>query len=267
MTVQNNQQANNNNVGGNNMNAMIQFQQVFSKLTPQEMSSIKMAMLDGILQDPNRDAILAKAGYQAPQTQPQIDPNKVQVDTATFNSMVSQIAQLQAQIAQLLQAQQQAPQSQPAQVEYSTIDPETLVKIQQVEAAIAERTDMYQRYIKAGFNTSPVIGDIDRLKKEYAKLTGQGLTNKTINGLDAISSYGQERIANEFVPTVINTTSGVLADALNIGAELVQNLGQVAVNTTSQVLQTGAKTVGQVGTVASNAGKTYANSAFGLFSK
>ena len=99
MTTQNNQQANNNNVGGNNMNAMAQFQQVFSKLTPQEMSSIKMAMLDGVLKDPNRDAILAKAGYQAPQTQPQIDPSKVQVDAATFNNMVNQIAQLQAQIA------------------------------------------------------------------------------------------------------------------------------------------------------------------------
>lgn len=295
MKTQNNQQGNNNNnLGGTNMTAMDKFEQVFTQLTPEEMSAIKMAMLDGVIKDPNRDAILAQAGYQAPQVQPQIDPSKVQVDATTFNGMVSQIAQLQAQIAQLLQAQQvqqaqapqfqqpqfqqQAPQSQPVQVEFTTIDADTLAKIQQVEASIAERTDMYQRYIQAGFNTSPVMADLDRLKKEYAKLTGQGLTNKAINGLEAVGAYGQERIANEFVPTVVNTTSSILADAFNIGAELVQSLGQVAVdttsqvlqtgvNTTSKVLQTGATTVGQIGTVASNATQTYANSAFGLFRK
>lgn len=276
--VNNNQGTNNNqNLGGINMNVINQIGALYSQLTTEEMQQVTMGILQGILADPNRDAILTQAGYVAPQ--PQVNPNMVQVEAATFNGMMKQIAELQDQVSQLSQALQYTqPQfnfqtqgtvdantiGQAVNQAVNQMDSDKVLRIQQLEIAIQENVDMINKLTAIGCNTYSYRAQLERLQKERNDLMGVGVVNRTVNTLNAVGTFGQERIANEFIPAVVNTTSGVLADVLNIGADLVQNLGQVAVNTTAQVLQTGANTVGQVGTVASNASQTYANSAFGL---
>lgn len=260
----------NQNLGENNMNILSQIGVLYSQLTPQQMKEITMGMLKNVLAAPNSEDLLKEAGYKQQQNQnagANVNQNgNYELSPETFNSMVQQIASMQEQIAQLSQVQMQ-PQQQPQQIQYTSIDNNTVAKLQQIEAALVERTNMYNNYVQWGFNTYPVLADIERLKKEYANLTGAGVKNQVVNGINAVGNFGQERIANEFVPNVVNTTSSVIADGFNIVADLVKNVGGIAVNTTSQVLQTGANTVGQIGTVASNAGQTYANSAFGLLRK
>jgi len=287
----NNQTTNNQTVGGNNnMDIMQQLGTLFGQLNNEQLDQMTMSVLGTVAANPERDSILARAGL----VQPQVNNNggvnmnnnnsnntmvnnngNYELSPETFNTMMQQMSSMQAQIAQLTQTtnpiqqpvntQQQAPVQQPMQ--YTTIDATTLARLQEIELALVERTNMYNNYVQWGFNTYPVLADIERLKKEHATISGSGLKNQVVNGLGSIADYGQNKVANEFIPNVVNTTSSVLADGLNIIADLVTSVGGIAVNTTAQVIQTGANAVGQVGTVASNASQTYANSAFGLFRK
>lgn len=290
MNNQANNQANNQNVGGTNMSTIEQIGNLFLTLSGDERTQLANAIgiTLGVNQAPANNGMVELA----PDTFQGMIQEISQLRN-TVASLTSQLTQVQAQLAQsqvaqpvqqapqftmpqgvmdanaieqaILASQQQAPGQQQAPIQYSNIDPAKLNRIMEIEARIADRQAMYKNYIEWGYNTLSIVSELKRLIEEHNNLTGAGIKNKVVNGLDGIANYGQNRVANEFIPSMVNTTSSVIVDALNIGADLIQSLGNVAVNTASQVLSTGANTVGQVGTVVSNGAQSYGNTAFGMF--
>jgi hypothetical protein len=282
-TTNNNTGANTNqNLGGMNMNVINQIGALYSQLTEAEMQQVSFGILQSVLADPNRDSILAQAGYVAPQTQPTVNPNMVQVDAVTFNNMVQQMAQLQAQVQQLSQmnqanqyvqmAEQQVQYTQPqmqqnVQAQPQNIDAAKLARITELEFAIERQVLNINHQAKLGFTTYSMTAELRRMQQELNDLNGTGVVNRVTSAVNNIAQYGQERIANQFIPNVGNATADLVANSGAVVANAVAGGGQWLANGAqwlAQGVQLGTNTIAQSVPVVTQFGQQVVNTGCGL---